>query len=278
MCLGGEPALPNEDPEISEVSSKCLSILVQLYGGENPDSLSPENLETFADLLVTKEDPKDQKLLLRILRRMMLHASPGAPCITRCPMRHQMLHASPDAPCITRCSVRHQVLHVSPGAPCVTRCRCSMRHQVLRASPGAPCVTRCSVRHQVLHASPGAPCVTRCSMRHQVLHASPDAPCVTRCSVRQVLHASPGAPCITRPGEWALQLIKASDLWASKEPPHRVVCPPAKLPWARLPSAWLLECSEVTPTQGHCDGPGPHLQACSVTLLCQQAEVLALYG
>ncbi|XP_076433532.1 serine/threonine-protein kinase ULK4 isoform X6 [Peromyscus maniculatus bairdii] len=66
------PLLPNEDPEISEVSSKCLSILVQLYGGENPDSLSPENLETFADLLVAKEDPKDQKLLLRILRRMDL--------------------------------------------------------------------------------------------------------------------------------------------------------------------------------------------------------------
>ncbi|XP_076433528.1 serine/threonine-protein kinase ULK4 isoform X2 [Peromyscus maniculatus bairdii] len=65
------PLLPNEDPEISEVSSKCLSILVQLYGGENPDSLSPENLETFADLLVAKEDPKDQKLLLRILRRML---------------------------------------------------------------------------------------------------------------------------------------------------------------------------------------------------------------
>nr|XP_042138122.1 serine/threonine-protein kinase ULK4 [Peromyscus maniculatus bairdii] len=63
--------LPSEDPEISEVSSKCLSILVQLYGGENPDSLSPENLETFADLLVAKEDPKDQKLLLRILRRML---------------------------------------------------------------------------------------------------------------------------------------------------------------------------------------------------------------
>ncbi|KAL6091736.1 hypothetical protein STEG23_019536, partial [Scotinomys teguina] len=64
------PLLPSEDPEISEVSSKCLSILVQLYGGENPDSLSPENLETFADLLVAKEDPKDQKRLLRILRRM----------------------------------------------------------------------------------------------------------------------------------------------------------------------------------------------------------------
>lgn len=65
------PLLPNEDPEIFEVSSKCLSILVQLYGGENPDSLSPENAEYFADLLTFKKDPKEQKLLLRILRRMV---------------------------------------------------------------------------------------------------------------------------------------------------------------------------------------------------------------
>ncbi|KAM7063273.1 serine/threonine-protein kinase ULK4 isoform 3-T3 [Molossus nigricans] len=65
------PLLRTEDPEIFEVSSKCLSILVQLYGGENPDSLSPENAENFADLLTSKEDPKEQKLLLRILRRMI---------------------------------------------------------------------------------------------------------------------------------------------------------------------------------------------------------------
>ncbi|XP_047388410.1 serine/threonine-protein kinase ULK4 isoform X1 [Sciurus carolinensis] len=65
------PLLPSEDPEIFELSSKCLSILVQLYGGENPDSLSPENVESFADLLASKEDPKEQKLLLRILRRMI---------------------------------------------------------------------------------------------------------------------------------------------------------------------------------------------------------------
>lgn len=65
------PLLPSEDPEIFEVSSKCLSILVQLYGGENPDSLSPENVECFADLLTSKEDPKELKLLLRILRRVI---------------------------------------------------------------------------------------------------------------------------------------------------------------------------------------------------------------
>ncbi|XP_011889539.1 PREDICTED: serine/threonine-protein kinase ULK4 isoform X1 [Cercocebus atys] len=65
------PLLPNEDPEIFDISSKCLFILVQLYGGENPDSLSPENVEIFAHLLTSKEDPKEQKLLLRILRRMI---------------------------------------------------------------------------------------------------------------------------------------------------------------------------------------------------------------
>ncbi|XP_049638564.1 serine/threonine-protein kinase ULK4 [Suncus etruscus] len=65
------PLLPNKDPEIFEVASKCLSILVQLYGGENPDCLSPENTENFADVLTCKVDPKEQKLLLRILKRMI---------------------------------------------------------------------------------------------------------------------------------------------------------------------------------------------------------------
>ncbi|XP_066207366.1 serine/threonine-protein kinase ULK4 isoform X1 [Saccopteryx leptura] len=65
------PLLPAEDPEVFEVSSKCLFILVQLYGGENPDSLSPENAENFAVVLTSKEDPKEQKLLLRILKRLV---------------------------------------------------------------------------------------------------------------------------------------------------------------------------------------------------------------
>uniref|UniRef100_A0A8C2YU22 non-specific serine/threonine protein kinase n=1 Tax=Chinchilla lanigera TaxID=34839 RepID=A0A8C2YU22_CHILA len=65
------PLLSGEDPEVFEVSSKCLSILVQLYGGEIPDSLSPENADSFARVLASRTDPKDQKLLLRILRRMV---------------------------------------------------------------------------------------------------------------------------------------------------------------------------------------------------------------
>lgn len=39
--------------------------------------MSPENLVTFADLLMAKEDPKDQKLLLRILKRMVSQPGPG---------------------------------------------------------------------------------------------------------------------------------------------------------------------------------------------------------
>lgn len=65
------PLLPGEDPEVFEVSSKCLSILVQLYGAEIPDSLSPENTDSFARVLASRKDPKEQKLLLRILRRMV---------------------------------------------------------------------------------------------------------------------------------------------------------------------------------------------------------------
>ncbi|XP_074051981.1 serine/threonine-protein kinase ULK4 isoform X1 [Macrotis lagotis] len=62
--------LPSEDPEIFEVSSRCLSVLVQLYGGDHVDSMSSENMDSFAELLTAKE-PKEQKLLLRIIKRLV---------------------------------------------------------------------------------------------------------------------------------------------------------------------------------------------------------------
>ncbi|XP_072507524.1 serine/threonine-protein kinase ULK4 isoform X3 [Notamacropus eugenii] len=64
--------LPSEDPEVFEVSSRCLSVLVQLYGGDNADSMSPENMDSFAELLKSKKDPKEQKLLLRVIKRLCL--------------------------------------------------------------------------------------------------------------------------------------------------------------------------------------------------------------
>ncbi|XP_036615382.1 serine/threonine-protein kinase ULK4 [Trichosurus vulpecula] len=63
--------LPSEDPEIFEVSSRCLSVLVQLYGGDNADSMSPDNMDSFAELLKSKKDPKEQKLLLRVIKRLI---------------------------------------------------------------------------------------------------------------------------------------------------------------------------------------------------------------
>ncbi|XP_078519656.1 serine/threonine-protein kinase ULK4 isoform X2 [Lissotriton helveticus] len=63
--------LPSEDSEIWDNSSQCLSVMVQLYGGDNQDSMSPENMECFAEVLVSKRDPKHQKLLLRVIKRLL---------------------------------------------------------------------------------------------------------------------------------------------------------------------------------------------------------------
>ncbi|XP_054848125.1 serine/threonine-protein kinase ULK4 [Eublepharis macularius] len=63
--------LPSEDTEIYENASQCLSLLVQLYGGENMDSLSAENMDSFAEVLKCKKEVKDQKLLLRAIKRLI---------------------------------------------------------------------------------------------------------------------------------------------------------------------------------------------------------------
>uniref|UniRef100_A0A8C4VSH5 Unc-51 like kinase 4 n=1 Tax=Gopherus evgoodei TaxID=1825980 RepID=A0A8C4VSH5_9SAUR len=63
--------LPSDDTEIYETASKCLSLLVQLYGGDNLDSMSPENMDSFAEVLKSKRDLKQQKLLLRIIKRLV---------------------------------------------------------------------------------------------------------------------------------------------------------------------------------------------------------------
>ncbi|KAH1178342.1 hypothetical protein KIL84_012044 [Mauremys mutica] len=63
--------LPSDDTEIYETASKCLSLMVQLYGGDNLDSMSPENMDSFAEVLKSKRDLKQQKLLLRIIKRLV---------------------------------------------------------------------------------------------------------------------------------------------------------------------------------------------------------------
>ncbi|CAN2389655.1 regulation of protein kinase C signaling [Pristimantis euphronides] len=63
--------LPSEDPEIYENSLQCLSLMVQLYGGDNQDSMTPDNMESFAQILLSKKEPKQWKLLLRVIKRLV---------------------------------------------------------------------------------------------------------------------------------------------------------------------------------------------------------------
>ncbi|XP_055563027.1 serine/threonine-protein kinase ULK4 isoform X1 [Falco cherrug] len=63
--------LPSEDTEIFLSASQCLSLLVQLYGGNTRENMSPENMDSFAEVLKLKKDTRQLKLLLRILKRLV---------------------------------------------------------------------------------------------------------------------------------------------------------------------------------------------------------------
>uniref|UniRef100_A0A8C8AX50 Unc-51 like kinase 4 n=1 Tax=Otus sunia TaxID=257818 RepID=A0A8C8AX50_9STRI len=65
--------LPSEDTDIFLSASRCLSLLVQLYGGNSQESMSPENMDTFAEVLKSKKDTGQLKLLLRIVKRLGLY-------------------------------------------------------------------------------------------------------------------------------------------------------------------------------------------------------------
>ncbi|XP_059801701.1 serine/threonine-protein kinase ULK4 isoform X3 [Hypanus sabinus] len=64
--------LSSDDLDVQESSLQSLSLIVQLYGGENQDSLSPENVHSLAEALKCRRDPKQQKLLLRIIKRLVM--------------------------------------------------------------------------------------------------------------------------------------------------------------------------------------------------------------
>ncbi|XP_031672753.1 serine/threonine-protein kinase ULK4-like [Oncorhynchus kisutch] len=63
--------LPCEDVEVYEETSQCLSLLMQLYGGDSPDSLSPLNLQSLSHALQLQTQPKQHRLLLRIIKRLI---------------------------------------------------------------------------------------------------------------------------------------------------------------------------------------------------------------
>ncbi|XP_019141186.3 serine/threonine-protein kinase ULK4 isoform X1 [Corvus cornix cornix] len=63
--------LPSEDTEIFVSASQCLLLLVQLYGGTNQESMSPENMDSFAAVLKSKKDTRELKVLLKIVKRLI---------------------------------------------------------------------------------------------------------------------------------------------------------------------------------------------------------------
>ncbi|KAM4736319.1 serine/threonine-protein kinase ULK4 isoform 2-T3 [Anableps anableps] len=66
--------LSTENQEVWEESIQCLSLLVQLYGGEGQDCLSPSCLQSFSHLLRTHmntETPRTQRTALRIIKRLI---------------------------------------------------------------------------------------------------------------------------------------------------------------------------------------------------------------
>ncbi|KAK1894810.1 Serine/threonine-protein kinase ULK4 [Dissostichus eleginoides] len=66
--------MSTENQEVSEEALQCLSMLVQLYGGEGYDCLSPSCLQSFSHMLRTHMHPEDhriQRSTLRIIKRLV---------------------------------------------------------------------------------------------------------------------------------------------------------------------------------------------------------------
>lgn len=71
-CLCSQ--LSTENQEVWEESLQCLSLLVQLYGGEGYDCLSPSCLQSFSRVLRTHmhtESLRIQRTTLRIIKRLV---------------------------------------------------------------------------------------------------------------------------------------------------------------------------------------------------------------
>ncbi|KAI4871280.1 hypothetical protein NFI96_019807, partial [Prochilodus magdalenae] len=63
--------LPCGDGEVYEEASQCVSLLAQLYGGDGADHLHPEDLLSLAHTLQIHPEPRQQRLLLRVLKRLV---------------------------------------------------------------------------------------------------------------------------------------------------------------------------------------------------------------
>lgn len=63
--------LVHEDTDIADSSLKCLALLMQFFGGEHNNSLSPKNMECYSESL-KKADLKKQKIILRLIKRLIV--------------------------------------------------------------------------------------------------------------------------------------------------------------------------------------------------------------
>ncbi|XP_039550396.1 serine/threonine-protein kinase ULK4 [Pimephales promelas] len=59
------------DSEVYEEASHCVSLLAQLYGGEGVERLQSEEMLSLAHALQMHTEPRQQKLLLRVLKRLV---------------------------------------------------------------------------------------------------------------------------------------------------------------------------------------------------------------
>ncbi|XP_033495595.2 serine/threonine-protein kinase ULK4 [Epinephelus lanceolatus] len=98
--------LSTENQEVWEESIQCLSLLVQLYGGEGYDCLSPSCLQSFSHVLRTQihtETPRIQRTTLRILKRLVQTADRSD--WSECPEGAELIGLLQDITMSNRCHV-----------------------------------------------------------------------------------------------------------------------------------------------------------------------------
>ena len=59
------------DSELSEPSLTCVSLLVQLFGGDHPDTMTRDNMDSFARALRQASPGKSQRIILKVLKRIV---------------------------------------------------------------------------------------------------------------------------------------------------------------------------------------------------------------
>ncbi|KAL0985291.1 hypothetical protein UPYG_G00155090 [Umbra pygmaea] len=74
--------LPCGDVEVYEEASQCLSLLMQLYGGDGPEVLCPLNLQSLSHTLQLQTQPKQRRLLLHIIKRLITATTDSLWCGT----------------------------------------------------------------------------------------------------------------------------------------------------------------------------------------------------